>query len=274
MQILNKKSILNKTTINYLDTYQYYLKDLNFFNKFKKKNKTLLKDILLLKINDLYLLNINLKENYFFPIINSNNFYKKNKNNLIYFIQNQKKNMINDMVITTEIVNSFFFNFYINFIFKKFNNRKFKITKFIINNSTNNKFKIYYKKKIKINLPFIKSHILKTYKKKYNLIAFCGLIFKIKSKYLYINYIKKKIYNSYLKRRFKIKKRFKIKFKQIQKKSQYFYFNNKLNKNTLIYNFSRISLINDLKNEDKINNFKNLKKINNFKNLKKFSFFK
>ena len=70
------------------------------------------------------------------------------------------------MVINTEIINSFFFNFYVNFIFKKFNKRKFKITKFIINNSNNNKFKIYYKKKIKINLPFIKSHILKTYKKK------------------------------------------------------------------------------------------------------------
>ena len=91
MQILKKKSILNITTTNYLDTYQYYLKDLNFFNKFKNKNKTLLKDILLLKIDDLYLLNINLKENYYFPTLNENNLYKENKYNLIYFIQNHKK---------------------------------------------------------------------------------------------------------------------------------------------------------------------------------------
>lgn len=272
MQILKKKSILNITTTNYLDTYQYYLKDLNFFNKFKNKNKTLLKDILLLKIDDLYLLNINLKENYFFPIINKNNLYTENKHNLVYFIQNHKKKMVNDMVINTEIINSFFFNFYINFIFKKFNKRKFKITKFIIKNNTNDKFKIYYKKKIKINLPYIKSHILKTYKKKYSLIAFCGLIFKIKSKYLYINNKKKKkIYNSYLKKRFKIKKKLKIKLKKIKKKNQFFYYNNKFKQNKLIFNFSRINVINDFKKTEKLNNFKSFKNLDNFKNFKKFS---
>jgi len=253
MQILKKKSILNITTINYLDTYQYYLKDLNFFNKFKNKNKTLLKDILLLKLDDLYLLNINLKENYFFPIINKNNLYNKNKNNLIYFIQDHKKKMINDMVINTEIINSFFFNFY-------------------------NKFKIYYKKKIKINLPYIKSHILKTYKKKYSLIAFCGLIFKIKSKHLYINNTKKKkIYNSYLKKRFKIRKKYKIKLQKIKKHTQYFYYSNKINKNKLKFNFSRIFLIKDFKKKKNLilNNLKYFKKsnnLNNLNNLKKFSF--
>jgi len=276
MQILKKKSILNITTINYLDTYQYYLKDLNFFNKFKNKNKTLLKDILLLKLDDLYLLNINLKENYFFPIINKNNLYTKN--NLIYFIQDHKKKMINDMVINTEIINPFFFNFYINFLFKKFNKRKFIITKFFIKNY-NNKFKIYYKKKIKINLPYIKSHILKTYKKKYSLIAFCGLIFKIKSKHLYINNTKKKkIYNSYLKKRFKIRKKYKIKLQKIKKHTQYFYYSNKINKNKLKFNFSRILLIKDFKKKENLilNNlkyFKKYNKINNLNNLKKFSFY-
>lgn len=112
MQILKKKSILKfNTTNNYLTTYQYYLNDLNFFNKFKNKNITLLKDILLLKIDNLYLLNINLKENYFFPIINKNNLNIQNKNNIIYFIQNHKKRIINDMVINTKIINSFFFFF-------------------------------------------------------------------------------------------------------------------------------------------------------------------
>lgn len=194
MQILKKKIILNTITYNnYLDIYQYYLKNLNFLNKFKNKNKTFLKDILLLKINDLYLLNINLKENYFFPIKNNQNLDKKNKNIFIYFIKNHKKKMINDMVIKSEIINSFFFKFYINLLLKKFNNNKFKITKFLIKDS-NNKFRKYYKNKIKINLPYIKGHILKIYKKKYSLLTFCGLILKIKLKNLYINNIKKKKY--------------------------------------------------------------------------------
>ena len=276
MKILNKKNILNITTTqNYLDTYKYYLKDLNFFNKFKNKNKTLLKDLILFKLNELYLLNINLKENYFFSNIQSNNIYEKNKNNLIYFIKNHKKQMINDMVIENKIINSFFFKFYLNFLLKKIYKKKFKIIKFKIKNlKTNNIIKLNYKKKIKINLPYIKSHILKIYKKKYCLITFCGLIFKIKSKNLYINNIKKKyIYNSYLKKRFKLKQKFQIKFKKLKKKTQYFYYKNELKKNKLKFNFSRICLIKDLKKNKilKLNNliFSNEK----FNHLKKFSFF-
>ncbi len=276
MQILNKKSILNITTTqNYLETYKYYLKDLNFFNKFKNKNKTLLKDVILFKLNELYLLNINLKENYFFSNIQDNNLYQKNKNNLIYFIKNHKKHMINDMVIDYKIINSFFYKFYLNFLLKKIYKKKYKIIKFKVkNNLTNNIIKLNYKKKIKINLPYIKSHVIKIYKKKYCLITFCGLIFKMKSKNLYINNIKKKnIYNSYLKKRFKLKQKFQIKFKKLKQKTQYFYYKNKLKKNKLKFNFSRIFLIKDLKKKKtlELNNleFSNKK----LKNLKKFSFF-
>lgn len=276
MQILNKKSILNITTTqNYLENYKYYLKDLNFFNKFKNKNKTLLKDIILFKLNGLYLLNINLKENYFFSNIRNNNLYKKNENNLIYFIKNHKKNMINDMVIDNKIINSFFFKFYLNYLLKKIYKNKYKIIKFNVKNKYTNKIiKLNYKTKIKINLPFIKSHIIKRYKKKYCLITFCGLIFKMKSKNLYINGKKKKnIYNSYLKKRFKLKKKIRRKFRKIKKKTQFFYYKNELKKNKLKFNFSRIFLIKDFKKKNflELNNLEFSNK--NLNNLKKFSFF-
>lgn len=270
MQILKKKYILTTTT-NYIDTYQYYLKNLNFFNKFKNKNKTLLKDILLCKIDDLFLININLKENYYFPIIsiNKKNLYKENNNNLIYFIKNQREKMIDDMVISTEIMNSFFLKFYISIFLKKFNKRKFFITKFLVTDFKNKKEKIYYKKKIKINLSFIRSRILKRYKKKYNLITFNGFIFKTRSKNLFFNTSKKKkIYNSYLKRKYNIRARFKIKIKKSKQKFQYFYLLNTSKKKKMKLNFSRKILIKDF-SKNEIKDFNNLRNTNN---LKKVSF--
>ena len=268
MQILKKKKTIT-TTLNYIETYEYYLKNLNFFNKFK--NKTLLKDILLCKIDDLFLININLKENYYFPIIsiNKKNLYKENNNNLIYFIKNQREKMIDDMVISTEIINSFFFQFYILIFFKKFNKRKFFITKFLVTDLKKKYIYLSYKKKIKINLPFIQSRILKRYKKKYNLITFNGFIFKIKSKNFFFNTKKKiYIYNSYLKRKYNIKVRFKIKIQNVKKKIQYFNLLHSKKKNTIKINFSRKILIHDF-NKNGIHDFNNLK---NFNNLKKISF--
>jgi hypothetical protein len=265
MQILKKKiNIIN----NNLDNYQIYLKNLNFFNKFKNKNKILLKDSFLLKLKGYYLLNINLKENFFFE--NIKNFDYKKKENLHYSIVNRNNK---EILINSKYINYFIINLYNYFFFKKF--KKYQIKKYIIKKNNNEIKEIYYKKTKNI-FPYIKGKILK-YKglkknidKKYIVISFYGLIKEIKSYYLY----KKKnnpyfIKSPFLKRKYKRKSIFKNVFKKFKKKNKFFLINNfKINNNNILFNSSRKNFVFDF---NKKNNLKKYSKLENLNNLKKYS---
>ena len=73
MQILKQNKNISLTTTNYLYSYQNFLKNLNFNNILKKKNpQILLKDQVLIQIDDSYLMNIHNNENLFFPNLNNN----------------------------------------------------------------------------------------------------------------------------------------------------------------------------------------------------------
>lgn len=183
MKILKKKKLNIININNNLDNYQIYLKNLNFLNILKKKNQILLKDTFLLKLKEYYLLNINLKENYFFK--NTNNFDYKKKENIYYSIINKNNK---DILINFKNINYFIVNLYTYFFFNKF--KKYQIKKYIIK-THNNKIKEIYYKKTKNLFPYLKGKILK-YKglkkninKKYIIVSFYGLVKEIKSYYLY-----------------------------------------------------------------------------------------
>ena len=277
MNILKKKKIT--TNNNYLDIYKSYLKNLNFFNKFKKRNNILLKDILLLKLDDLYLLNINLKDNFFFSDIEENENYYNNKNNLLYFLE-YYDNLLKEIEINIKYPNFIYNKYYINFLNKKL--KKYYICKFFIQKK--NKITKFYRTKFNFCYNKLKGIAIKRLKKKNVMIGFFGKRFIIKNNILYKKKKRKKIKNMYLRRRLKFifsffnryKKSFhnkqiilnsKIKFREkiifLREKDQLkFYFSKKKRK----INKQRISL-----NKKKIN-FKNLNKIifiKNFKNLKK-----
>lgn len=260
MQILKKKYIQN-TTNNYLEIYQSYLKNFNYSNNFKKINKTLLKDIFLLKLDDFYLLNINLKENFFFSDLNDklfNNIYSNNKSYLFYFLKNYDKNL-SKFEINTEYPNYSYHKFFIKFLNK--NLKKFYISKFFIKN--NKKINNLYLKKINIFYPKLKGFIIKTHKKKKNTkIAFYGKIRLIKLKNLFkkkkISY--KKIRNPYLKKkRYKSKNSiFRIFNKYFKNKFKFFRYNFKINynkKDKLKFFFSRKFYIKKMKKQYHFNKY-------------------
>lgn len=236
MQILKKKSTF-KTTNNYLNIYKFYLKNLNFFNNFKKRNNILIKDILLLKLNDLYLLNINSKDNFFFSNIEENKNYYKNKNNLLYFLS-YYDNYLKKIKINTNYSNIIYEKKYIEFLNKKL--KKFFIRKFFIQKK--NKINKFYFTKFNLYHPKLKGFVLKRVNKKYVKIAFLGKIKKIKNKFIYKkekDYLKN-IKNIYLRKRLKLKYSFFYNFKTYFKgKTILFNFkiklSNKKNKFKLIY---------------------------------------
>lgn len=271
MKILKKKKLNIININNNLDNYQIYLKNLNFLNKLKKKNQILLKDTFLLKLKEYYLLNINLKENYFFK--NINNFDYKKKENIYYSIINKNNK---DILINFKNINYFIVNLYTYFFFNKF--KKYQIKKYIIKKPNNEIKEIYYKKSKNL-FPYIKGRILK-YKglkkninKKYIIVSFYGLIKEIKSYYLYKK--KKYIYfikSSFLKRKYKRKITFKNIFKKFKKKNKFFLINNfKLNKNKVIFNSSRKNFVFDFNKKNNSKDLKKYSKILNLNNLNKYS---
>src|SRR4051794_8996618 len=106
MQILKKKYLL---TTNNFDNYSIYLKNLNFLNKLKKKEKIILKDTYILNLKNFYLLNLNSKENLFPENINLNNFNYNNKN-LLYIITKNKNET--DLLINFNFITYFILNLY------------------------------------------------------------------------------------------------------------------------------------------------------------------
>jgi hypothetical protein len=263
MQIL-KKSIINKITINnYLNTYKIFLKNLNFFNNFKKRNNILIKDILLLKLDNLYLLNINLKENFFFLNLENNENFFKNKNNLLYFFEYYDQ-YLKKMTINTKYENFLYYKFYINFLNKKL--KKFYISKIFL--KKNNKVNKLYLKKFNL---YLKGYIFRRKTKKKVLIGFYGKIKKIKNKYIYIK--NKKIYlnikSVYLRKKLKYKISFFNIFNNfLAHKKFIFKYNIKLiQKKKMKFYYLRKKYINNL--QKKIN----LQKINS-KNFYKYIYFK
>nr|YP_009327219.1 hypothetical protein [Aphanomyces astaci]AOQ30610.1 hypothetical protein [Aphanomyces astaci] len=264
MQIL-KKNILNITNNNF-DNYQIYLKNLNFLNKLKKKNKIFLKDTFLLKLKEFYLLNLNLKENYFFENLNLNLDHKK-KENLLYTITNI--NNKKDILINLNIINYFTLNLYTYLLFNKI--KKYKIKKFIINNK-----EICYKKSKNL-FPYLKGRIIKFKKskkkinkknKKYFLINFFSLIKKIKFDYLFKKKDISLIKNPFLRRRYKKKMRLRNIFKKLKKKKKYFKIKNNKKENSLLkFNFSRKHFVFDFNKKQNIYNLKKNYELYNKKNF-------
>ena len=129
MQILKKKYLL---TTNNFDNYSIYLKNLNFLNKLKKKEKIILKDSYILNLKNFYLLNLNSKENLFPENINLNNFNYNNKN-LLYIITKNKNET--DLLINFNFITYFILNLYTSLLFKKL--KKYEIKKFYIKTNKN-----------------------------------------------------------------------------------------------------------------------------------------
>ena len=258
MNILKKKHI-KKINNNYLDIYKFYLKNLNFYNNFKKRNNILLKNILLLKLDNLYLININLKENFFFYNVEKNKNIYKNKNHFLYFFE-YYDNYLKKLKINIEYFNYSYNTFYLNFL----NNRikRFFISRIFI--KKNNKIKKFYITKFNLCYDKLKKMIKSSKEKKIYLQSF-GKIYYISKKNLNIKKIKiKNIKNKYLikrlKKRFSFENRFniflknkrvffKIKIIYIKNKMKFYFFRKKYEKDKIKTYLNRIKI-----------NLKNLKK--------------
>ena len=256
MNILKKKTLI-KTNNNYLDTYKFYLKNLNFFNNLKKRNNILLKDIILLELDNLFLLNINLKHNFFFSDIEENQNFYKNKNNLLYFFE-YYNNYLKKMKINFEYSNYLYNIFYFKFLNNKL--KKFFIHKFFI--QKNNKIKKIYITKFNLCYNKIKKIIVGPLKKKIPTGSF-GKIYFIKSKIFNFKKINiKKVKNKYLKKRFKYRFSFMNQFNTFFHKKHLFFNKKILNKNNkLKFYYARIKNVVDKKKKSFNENKINLKKI-------------
>ena len=265
MQILKKKIILKTTNNNYLNSYKYYLKNLNFLNKLKKKKNILLNDIILLKLKNFYLINFNLNKIFYLDnsIENLNLNYKK-KENLLYTIRsysNQKEKIL----MNINNLNYFILNLYTYLLFKKF--KKYEIKKFLV--IKKNKKKYIYYKTINFFFPYLKGRIIKSIKKKYILISFFSLIKKMHSFFLYKKNKNIFLNNPYLRKRYQKKIKFKNLFKIYIGKKKKFKINDiqKNNIKNLKLNFSRKNYVSDFKQDYLL---QKLKKKNKIKFLYKY----
>jgi hypothetical protein len=231
MLIFNKKLILFKQKIKYQD----YLKNLNLKNILKNRNKILLNNICILKTKKRYLLNLNLKNNFFL------NPKYKIKNNLFYTIskENQKKNII----INFKKLNFYFLKLFNYLLLKKYN--FFKKKKNYIKN-----FNFTLNKKKYIN-KYLEGFIIRKNYKKNIIVSFNPLIKTINYSKFYKLKIKVPLNNFSLIRKLYNKTKLKNLIKKFKKKKKKF----KILKNTIIkkkklkLNFSRIDYVSDLQKQ-------------------------
>lgn len=218
MQILKQQ---NKTS-NYVYSYSFFLKYFNFNKKLKQQNNFFFKNTALVANEDSYFMEWNKKENFCFPNLNNNEFFKRK-----FFINTVTEQFDQNLILNNEDSNYFLTRLYIYLVLKKRNLPIIRQYDIDINNEIKNSF--YIKK----NNPFylyIQGRILKTYKKKYILVSLYGLILKMhkselfhKRKIIYSRYRFYRLFSLYKGR----SKLFKLSRFQVQKTKQQMNFSRK-----------------------------------------------